>query len=123
MGVLCDLLSLLMDNLFQLVAQFECELVAPRGAALCMFDQWLSPGGRLLDFSQHGGRDLTVYDCGKIPTARGSRQVVRRQPSKLISAGSNRGSRSLSVTSNQLPVKQYWLTDHWLLLTEKGPWR
>ncbi len=32
--------------------------------------------------------------CGKIATARGSRQVVRHQPSKLIFVGSNPISRS-----------------------------
>ena len=37
---------------------------------------------------------FTRGDCGKISTARGSRQVVRRQPSKLIFVGSNPISRS-----------------------------
>jgi hypothetical protein len=50
---------------------------------------------------------ITISDCGKIPTARGSRQVVRRQPSKLISAGSNPVSRSLSVISRLWLVISY----------------
>ena len=58
------------------------------------------------------------FDCGKIPTARGSRQVVRHQPSKLISAGSNPVSRSGSVTSNQYPVSGSLITGHYI--TELG---
>ena len=34
------------------------------------------------------------FDCGKMAFARGSRQVVRHQPSKLIFVGSNPISRS-----------------------------
>ena len=45
---------------------------------------------------------LTISDCGKIPTARGSRQVVRHQPSR-------QGFKNCGHSSEveRLPSKQH----------------
>ena len=48
---------------------------------------------------------------GKIPFARGSRQVVRHQPSKLIFVGSNPISRSLKVLQYHVSGVRYVTLD------------
>ena len=66
-------------------------------------------------------KNSPLFSCGKMSFARGSRQVVRHQPSKLISAGSNPVSRSRSVISRQWPVT---VTEDWSLITIRtAPWR